>query len=87
MGLVDYSHPGYSHVTANSPRTPISSEGSSASDSHLSTPEVDPPMAMSPAFASSGKTTASPLSILVGQPTLPSRVVIHDDDDEEILSP
>ncbi|ORY56183.1 hypothetical protein BCR35DRAFT_335489 [Leucosporidium creatinivorum] len=84
---VDYSHPGYSHVTASSPRTPISSEGSSASDSHLSTPEVDPPMTMSPAFTSSGKTAASPLSILVGQPTLPSRVVIHDDDDEEILSP
>lgn len=83
MEPVDYSHPGYSHVTASSPRTPISSEGSSASDSHLSTPEVDPP-----AFVSSGKTTASPLSTLVGQPTLPSRVVIHDDDDdEEILSP
>jgi hypothetical protein len=84
MEPVDYSHPGYSHITASSPRTPISSEGSSASDSHLSTPEVDPPM---PDFASSGKTTASPLSILVGQPALSSRVVIHDDDDEEILSP
>lgn len=80
---VDYSHPGYSNDTFQSPRTPVSSEGSSASDSQLSTPEVDPPLPLSPVERASRK---SSLSIIIGQPQHMGAVAIHDDE-EEILSP
>lgn len=80
---VDYSHPGYNtNGSMQSPRTPVSSQGSSASDSHLSTPEVELPLPLSPAQRAARK---SSLSIVIGQPRRVDAVAILDD--EQVLSP
>lgn len=55
---------------ANSPRTPIWSEGSSASDSHLSTPEVDNVMLGHPSLLGGKSRIVPNLSVLVPNASL-----------------
>lgn len=72
-------------VAVNSPRTPLWSEGSSASDSHLSTPEVDTVIAQS-SVVPNGRCKALPsLSVLV--PPRKRVEAVGADDSQEILSP